>query len=89
MGRTPFESDCGEQFISKDELDVYWKRTFKGKWLISSNENVRKKMSKPLESLLRRMLAPNADIRATAAQVIADPYWSSQGATLPTLWSEA
>ncbi|CCA67823.1 hypothetical protein PIIN_01647 [Serendipita indica DSM 11827] len=78
MGRTPFESDRGEQFISKDELDIYWKRTYKGKWLVSNNESIRKKMSRPLESLLRRMLAPNADVRVTASQIVSDPYWSTQ-----------
>ncbi|KAG8826817.1 hypothetical protein FRC19_007385 [Serendipita sp. 401] len=76
MGRTPFEKDKGEQFISKAELDVYWRRTYRGKWLATATEQFRKQMSKGLEALIRRMLAPNADVRMTASQVMTSPYWS-------------
>ncbi|KAG8798543.1 hypothetical protein FRC17_007393, partial [Serendipita sp. 399] len=76
MGRTPFEKDKGEHFISKEELDVYWKRTYRGKWLATGTEQFRSQMSKGLEALLRKMLAPNADVRITAAQVMRASYWS-------------
>ena len=33
-------------------------------------------MSKEVERMLKRMIAPNADIRYTAKEVLKDPYWS-------------
>lgn len=33
------------------------------------------KISKGIEKLLQRMLSPNADLRCTASQAIADDYW--------------
>ena len=32
-------------------------------------------ISKEIEKLLHRMISPNADLRCTAIQAIADPYW--------------
>lgn len=32
-------------------------------------------MSKAVEKLLRRMIAPNADLRCTASEAMFDPYW--------------
>ena len=34
------------------------------------------KMSKGVEKLLRRMILPNADLRCTASEAMADPYWT-------------
>ena len=42
----------------------------KGKWVGSW------KMSSGMEKLLRRMISPNADMRCTATEAMADPYWS-------------
>ena len=34
-----------------------------------------------MEKLLQRMIAPNADLRCTAMQAIADSYWKDSLAT--------
>jgi serine/threonine-protein kinase GIN4 len=75
-GRTPFEHEHGEQFMSKEELEVYWSRTMKGLW-VGKEEGWKKFMSLELESLLRKMLEPNADVRITAEEVMRDSYWTS------------
>lgn len=40
--------------------------------------------SKGMEKLLQRMIAPNADLRCTAMQAIADSYWKDSLATSST-----
>jgi hypothetical protein len=35
-------------------------------------------MSKGIEKLLKRMIAPNADLRCNATEAMADAYWSSR-----------
>lgn len=75
-GRTPFEHEHGEHFTSKEELEVYWSRTMKGLW-VGKEEGWRKFMSRELESLLKKMLEPNADVRMTAEEVMRDSYWTS------------
>ncbi|CAE6409519.1 unnamed protein product [Rhizoctonia solani] len=70
VGRTPFEEVEGESFVSKEDLERYWTRTVKGKW-IGKWEGI---MSKPCEKALKRMTLPNADLRATAQDILADPY---------------
>ncbi|KAG5653104.1 hypothetical protein H0H81_002251 [Sphagnurus paluster] len=70
IGRTPFENSDGEQFTTKEELEKYWGRTLRGKWVGEW------KMSKGMERMLRRMVAPNADLRCTASQAMNDPYWA-------------
>lgn len=69
VGRTPFEHHDGEQFNSKEDLEKYWSRTMRGKWVGTW------KISQGIEKLLQRMLSPNADLRCTASQAIADDYW--------------
>ncbi|EDR13823.1 uncharacterized protein LACBIDRAFT_177307, partial [Laccaria bicolor S238N-H82] len=69
VGRTPFEHHDGEQFNSKEDLEKYWSRTMRGKWVGTW------KISQGIEKLLHRMLSPNADLRCTASQAIADDYW--------------
>jgi serine/threonine protein kinase len=69
VGRTPFEKYEGESFSSKEELEQYWTRTVKGKWLGEWT------FSRPLEKLLKKMLSPNADIRYTAREAFHDPYF--------------
>ncbi|KIM43002.1 hypothetical protein M413DRAFT_69969 [Hebeloma cylindrosporum] len=69
MGRTPFENSDGEQFNSNEDLEKYWSRTLRGKWV------GKWEFSKGMEKLLQRMIAPNADLRCTAMQAIADSYW--------------
>ncbi|TFY71842.1 hypothetical protein EVG20_g1148 [Dentipellis fragilis] len=71
VGRTPFEYEEGEQFTTKADLEKYWARTVRGKWVGSY------KMSKGAERLLRRMIQPNADLRCIAADAMADPYWEA------------
>ena len=71
VGRTPFEHSEGEQFATKADLEKYWARTLRGKWVGTW------KMSKGIEKLLRRMVLPNADLRCTASQATEDPYWTA------------
>ncbi|TFK40865.1 hypothetical protein BDQ12DRAFT_648195 [Crucibulum laeve] len=68
-GRTPFENSDGEQFNTKEDLEKYWERTLRGKWVGTWT------MSSGMERLLHRMIAPNADLRCTATQAMADAYW--------------
>ncbi|KAH9924299.1 uncharacterized protein BXZ73DRAFT_103586 [Epithele typhae] len=70
VGRTMFELSEGEQFSTKADLEKYWARTLRGKWVGTWT------MSKGVEKLLRRMVLPNADLRCTASQAMADPYWT-------------
>lgn len=69
MGRTPFEETDGEQLSTKEELEDYWHRTLRGNWIGTW------KMSTSIEKLLQRMISPNADLRCTASQAIADECW--------------
>ncbi|KAJ7758141.1 hypothetical protein DFH07DRAFT_818885 [Mycena maculata] len=69
IGRTPFEYSDTEQFSTKEDLEKYWARTLRGKWVGSW------KMSKAIEKLLRRMISPNADLRCTATDAMNDSYW--------------
>ncbi|ESK95245.1 map microtubule affinity-regulating kinase 4 isoform 2 [Moniliophthora roreri MCA 2997] len=71
IGRTPFEESDKEECLTQQDLERYWSRTLRGKWVGSW------KMSKGVEKLLRRMLAPNADLRCTASEAMKDPYWTS------------
>ncbi|KAG7445820.1 kinase-like protein [Guyanagaster necrorhizus] len=71
-GRTPFEECDQEQFTTKEDLERYWSRTLRGKWIGSW------RMSKGMEKLLHRMIAPNADLRCTASQAMQDPYWKTR-----------
>ncbi|THH31245.1 hypothetical protein EUX98_g2950 [Antrodiella citrinella] len=72
VGRTPFEYSEGEQFSTKEDLEKYWSRTLKGKWVGSW------KMSAGIEALLRRMILPNADLRCTASAAMGDAYWTME-----------
>lgn len=38
-------------------------------------------MSKLIETLLGRMVSPNVDLRCTATEAMADPYWEGQRET--------
>ncbi|KAF8887180.1 hypothetical protein BD779DRAFT_1528545 [Infundibulicybe gibba] len=75
IGRTPFEYSDGEQFTTKEDLEKYWSRTLRGKWVGTW------KMSKSSEKLLRRMVAPNADLRCTASEAMLDAYWVERGSS--------
>ncbi|KZT28346.1 hypothetical protein NEOLEDRAFT_916115 [Neolentinus lepideus HHB14362 ss-1] len=70
VGRTPFEYTEGEQFATKVDLEKYWARTMKGKWVGAY------KMSKSMERLLKKMILPNADLRITSSEAMEDPYWT-------------
>ncbi|KAI0315826.1 hypothetical protein OF83DRAFT_1061408 [Amylostereum chailletii] len=78
VGRTPYENEEGEQFTTKEDLEKYWARTLRGKWVGTW------KMSKGAERLLRRMIQPNADLRCMAADAMKDSYWT-QAAEAPTV----
>ncbi|QRV86563.1 CAMK/CAMK1 protein kinase [Ceratobasidium sp. AG-Ba] len=77
VGRTPFEEVEGESFVSKEDLERYWTRTVKGKW-IGKWEGI---MSKQCEKALKRMTVPNADLRVMAADVLNDPYFTGEDET--------
>ncbi|KAJ3777497.1 CAMK/CAMKL/MARK protein kinase [Lentinula raphanica] len=70
IGRTPFENSDTDQCITEEDLQKYWGRTLRGKWVGVW------KMSKGMERLLKRMLSPNADLRCTADEAIKDIYWA-------------
>ncbi|KLO07620.1 hypothetical protein SCHPADRAFT_859973 [Schizopora paradoxa] len=70
IGRTPFEYVEGEKFATPQDLEHYWSRTVKGKWVGEW------RMSKTAEKLIRRMISPNADIRYTAVDAMNDSYWT-------------
>ncbi|KAI8994232.1 hypothetical protein BD414DRAFT_576788 [Trametes punicea] len=71
VGRTPFEhADGADALATKEDLERYWARTLRGRWVGEW------RMSRAAERLLRRMILPNADLRCTAAQAMADPYWA-------------
>ncbi|KZV92720.1 kinase-like protein [Exidia glandulosa HHB12029] len=70
-GRTPFENVEGESFATKEDLERYYARTVKGKWV-----GTHTRLSKDVERLLRKMIAPNADMRATIAAVVGDDYFA-------------
>ncbi|KAI0357501.1 hypothetical protein OH77DRAFT_1588381 [Trametes cingulata] len=78
VGRTPFEHSDGETFASKDDLERYWARTLRGKWVGSW------RMSKGAERLLKRMILPNADLRCTASEAMQDPYWTAPAESAST-----
>ncbi|KAK7048599.1 kinase domain-containing protein [Favolaschia claudopus] len=75
IGRTPFEYSDSEQFSTKEDLEKYWGRTLRGRWVGTW------KMSKPMERLLRRMISPNADLRCTASDAMKDSYWRQADST--------
>ncbi|KAF8582850.1 kinase-like protein [Ramaria rubella] len=72
-GRTPFEhaepDGTTETFSTKADLEKYWARTVKGKWIGKWT------MSRGLERLLRKMIFPNADLRITAPVALNDSYF--------------
>ncbi|KAJ3878680.1 hypothetical protein F5051DRAFT_452132 [Lentinula edodes] len=70
VGRTPFESSDTDQCVTEEDLQKYWGRTLRGKWVGSW------KMSKGMERLLKRMLSPNADLRCNADEAMQDIYWA-------------
>ncbi|KAF9077512.1 kinase-like domain-containing protein [Rhodocollybia butyracea] len=70
IGRTPFEESDQDQCVTEEDLQRYWGRTLRGKWVGTW------KMSKGMERLLKRMLSPNADLRCTADEAIKDIYWA-------------
>lgn len=72
VGRTPFELTDGKQLETKDDLEKYWARTMKGKWVGTWS------FSKGVENLIKRMVAPNADLRCNASEAYADAYWNKQ-----------
>ncbi|KZV68473.1 kinase-like protein [Peniophora sp. CONT] len=83
IGRTPFEAAEGESFTSKEDLEKYWQRTVRGKWVGTW------KMSKSVERLLRRMVQPNADLRCYAPDALADTYWTHDRETVSSMHSKS
>ncbi|OJA20203.1 hypothetical protein AZE42_04622 [Rhizopogon vesiculosus] len=74
VGRTPFEYEEGEQFATKADLEKYWGRTMRGKWVGTYS------IPRPAEKFLKRMIVPNADLRCTAKQAMSDSYWCAGAA---------
>ncbi|KAI6098294.1 hypothetical protein EDD16DRAFT_1527318, partial [Pisolithus croceorrhizus] len=71
VGRTPFEYEEGEAFEKKEDLERYWDRTMRGKWVGSYS------ISKAIERFLKRMIVPNADLRCTTTELLLDGYWEN------------
>lgn len=71
VGRTPFEYEEGEVFEKKEDLEKYWDRTMRGKWVGSYS------ISKAVERFLKRMIVPNADLRCTTTELLLDGYWEN------------
>ncbi|KAG9315954.1 hypothetical protein JVU11DRAFT_3608 [Chiua virens] len=69
VGRTPFEHEEGEVFEKKEDLERYWHRTMRGKWVGTFS------LSQSVERFLKRMIVPDADLRCTALEMIGDAYW--------------
>ncbi|KAH0831882.1 hypothetical protein J3R83DRAFT_12756 [Lanmaoa asiatica] len=75
VGRTPFEYEEGEVFEKKEDLEKYWNRTMRGKWVGKYS------MSQLVERFLKRMIVPNADLRCTTADLTGDAYWDATPVT--------
>jgi len=67
-GRTPFENEQ-EQFLTKEELAIYYNRTMSGSWIGTYS------ISHDLEDLLRAMLKPDPFLRMESADAILHPYF--------------
>ncbi|KAI6016226.1 kinase-like protein [Pisolithus marmoratus] len=76
VGRTPFEYEEGEVFEKKEDLERYWDRTMRGKWV--GNYSI----SKAVERFLKRMIVPNADLRCTTAELLLDGYWENPSSSM-------
>ncbi|EJC98855.1 kinase-like protein [Fomitiporia mediterranea MF3/22] len=72
VGRTPFEYVEGEKFTTPEDLERYWARTVKGKWVGTW------KMSSGAERMLRKMICPSTEERCTASDAMTDPYWMEE-----------
>jgi hypothetical protein len=57
IGRTPFEADAEEEFLSKEGLEEYHRRTVKGTWLGEW------KMTRGVEAIIRGMVRPEVGKR--------------------------
>ncbi|CAD6889589.1 unnamed protein product [Tilletia controversa] len=68
-GRTPFENE-DEQFLTKDELAIYYKRTLSGEWTGAYS------ISDELEDLIRGMLHPDPHKRMDEADTLLHPYFA-------------
>ncbi|KAK0549394.1 hypothetical protein OC846_004081 [Tilletia horrida] len=68
-GRTPFEKE-DEQFLTKDELAIYYERTLSGRWIGPWN------FSDELEDLIRGMLHPDASKRISETDALLHPYFA-------------
>ncbi|KAJ2917010.1 hypothetical protein MD484_g3420, partial [Candolleomyces efflorescens] len=71
-GRTPFEEYDGNALETKEDVERYWSRTLRGKWIGKWS------FSDRMEKLLLRMMSPNADLRCTASGALNDAYWKSK-----------
>ncbi|KAI5481803.1 hypothetical protein MNV49_000080 [Pseudohyphozyma bogoriensis] len=57
VGRTPFEKNDAEEFLTRDALEVYYHRTTSGNFFGEY------KISQELESLVHHMVEPNVSLR--------------------------
>ncbi|KAK0535224.1 hypothetical protein OC842_002390 [Tilletia horrida] len=67
-GRTPFENE-EEQFLTKEELAIYYERTISGSWIGTYS------ISADLEDLIRGMLNPDPLKRIGEADALLHPYF--------------
>ncbi|KAI5123455.1 hypothetical protein M0805_008826 [Coniferiporia weirii] len=72
VGRTPFEYIEGEKFTTPEDLERYWSRTVKGRWVGEW------KMSRSAERMLRTLITPNVDMRCSASDAMKDSYWADE-----------
>lgn len=71
-GRTPFEHE-DEQFLSKEQLEVYYKRTLSPKWVGTWS------IPRTLESLCRLMLRPDPKDRILSEEALMHPFFCKSG----------
>ncbi|KAH9812598.1 kinase-like domain-containing protein [Melampsora americana] len=76
VGRTPFESDDHEEFLTKEALQVYYERTLTGEFLGVHH------LSRLLKDLLKLMIQPDPKRRLTScANGILHPYFEPCSST--------
>ena len=72
VGRTPFEADSSEEFLTKEALEVYYQRTLTNRFYGEHN------ISPSFASLISQMVESDVDIRIqTCAQAEEHEFFAS------------
>ncbi|KAG0145480.1 hypothetical protein CROQUDRAFT_705514 [Cronartium quercuum f. sp. fusiforme G11] len=70
IGRTPFEKDDQEEFLTKEALQVYYQRTLTGEFLGDYQ------LSTSLQHLLKSMIEPDPNLRLlSCSHALVHPYF--------------